>query len=442
MAPLYIADDEWANFSMMLRTAKRMGIDAVSVDIWWGLVETEPGVFDWSYYDHVLACIESANLEWVPIMSFHACGPNVGDAYRQPVPAWAWSRLQQDLMVSSQTEVLPADLRYVSETGVPCDEYISHWVDEVAIPYYISFMKAFQRKYANKAYMTQEINISCGPAGELRYPSYNSHDGGGYPQQGFLQCYSRPAQRDFARWAESSYRQIVRLNQRWGTRFASFAEVCPPRSAAEAFRDPRSPYVLDFVSWYNDALIDHGQRMIAAAMKAFVGTTFASIPIGVKIPGVHWRIADAYTPRSAEICAGLIRAHDNNNAFSGYGYRRTLDRLIAKDLRDRVRLHFTCLEMGDAPAGAPDASRARSLVGWVGLSAHKLGINLKGENALAQGLLTEAGWKNIEHAVQAYHYTGLTTLRINEVTAGLGKEAYWRLIGTMKGLISEPKTHA
>jgi hypothetical protein len=44
------------------------------------------------------------------------------------------------------------------------------------------------------------------------------------------------------------------------------------------------------------------------------------------------------------------------------------------------------------------------------------------------------GWKNIEHAVRSYHYTGLTTLRITEVTSGLGKIAYQRLIAEMKGL--------
>jgi len=228
MAPLYIEDDEWDDFAAMLRVARRIGIDAISVDVWWGLVATAPNAYDWSYYDRMVAYIEAESLMWVPIMSFHACGPNVGDAYSQPIPKWIWAALLGDAQAQGDLDfVIPEDLKYTSEKGTSCEEVVSLWADKFAIPYYRAFMQAFQQRYGNKAYMTQEINVSCGAAGELRYPSYNTHDGGAYPQQGYLQCYSKPAFRDLARWAEATYRQVVRLNQRWGTQYATFDGVQP-----------------------------------------------------------------------------------------------------------------------------------------------------------------------------------------------------------------------
>jgi beta-amylase len=72
-------------FKAQLKIAKSMGVDAVSVDVWWGEVErAADNTFDWSYYDKLLAAIEAAGLHWVPIMSFHQCGGNVGDSCNIP----------------------------------------------------------------------------------------------------------------------------------------------------------------------------------------------------------------------------------------------------------------------------------------------------------------------------------------------------------------------
>jgi len=199
------------------------------------------------------------------------------------------------------------------------------------------------------------------------------------------------------------------------------------------FGSIQTPIADDFVKWYNDGLINHGRRMTDMAIGVFEGTTFASIPIGIKMPGIHWRMTDSFSPRSAEICAGLIRATDNGSVFNGHGYLRTLDRLIERRLRSHVLLHFTCLEMTDAAPNDPSASLAESLVAWVGLAAHKLGINVKGENALAESVGTDLGWKQIDAAIRNYYYSGITILRVNNINSGLGKERYWRLIADMKG---------
>lgn len=64
MAPLEVSD--WSGFDLELATAKSMGVDAVS-------------------YDAVVQHIENAGLRWVPIMSFHQCGGNVGDTCNIPM---------------------------------------------------------------------------------------------------------------------------------------------------------------------------------------------------------------------------------------------------------------------------------------------------------------------------------------------------------------------
>ena len=75
MAPLDLdagSPAAWDAFKSQLKIAKSMGVDAVTVDVWWGKVErTGDNEFDWSYYDRVVAAIEAAGLHWVPILSFH-----------------------------------------------------------------------------------------------------------------------------------------------------------------------------------------------------------------------------------------------------------------------------------------------------------------------------------------------------------------------------------
>ena len=50
LAPLKVID--FAAFGNELTTVKAYGVDAVRVDVWWGIVEGQAdNRFDWSYYD-------------------------------------------------------------------------------------------------------------------------------------------------------------------------------------------------------------------------------------------------------------------------------------------------------------------------------------------------------------------------------------------------------
>ena len=54
----------------------------------WGAVERRPQQYDWSGYAQVFEAVKAAGLKLQAVMSFHACGGNVGDSAEVPLPPW------------------------------------------------------------------------------------------------------------------------------------------------------------------------------------------------------------------------------------------------------------------------------------------------------------------------------------------------------------------
>ncbi|MDX1473642.1 MAG: family 14 glycosylhydrolase, partial [Reinekea sp.] len=303
MAPLEVSN--WGEFESQLNTAKSIGVTGVSVDVWWGKVESAGDQqFDWSYYDTIFTKISNAGLHIVPIMSFHQCGGNVGDTCDIPIPGWIWNHY-------AGQGVSASDLKYKSEYGNESVETVSLWRDDYVLDEYKEFMEAFEAHFAGMANVIDEINISMGPAGELRYPSYNGHDNGltGYPTRGGFQSYSEPAKADFRDWAIAKYGSVAGVSASWGFTLNSMNDINPPSNAGSFISSGEqynTQYGRDFIRWYHDSLMDHGYRMLDNALLAFDGS-FANIELGFKIPGIHWKMsATDNTVRSAEMAAGLI----------------------------------------------------------------------------------------------------------------------------------------
>lgn len=411
MAPLMVTDR--ITFQQQLNTAKNLGINAISVDVWWGLVEQAGDQkFDWRYYEAIFSDIRAAGLKIVPIMAFHQCGGNVGDDCNIPLPAWIWTHYKS-------SGVSADDLRYQSEDGNYANETLSLWSDELVKTQYIEFMQAFALQFKAIASDFAELNISMGPAGELRYPSYNSHDGdaAAFPSRGRFQAYSANSRRDFQNWLKQHYQTLAQLNQRWGTTYGDFADIRLPDSWDQAIvlnHHLSDPSRLDFLHWYHQALVAHGARMLQYADYALQQLP-SEIPLGFKIPGIHWTINSATGSRTAELAAGII---DVNTAFSaspGQGYQAIIA-LAAQSLQRhrQVVLHFTALEMSDSPHDVT-GSLPKTLVNWIGSEARRQGVELKGENALAAGLYQATGWQNLRQALDSGNYAGLTLLRLNDV---------------------------
>ena len=422
MAPLHLSDNAaWSRFRGELSAAKGIGIDAVTVDVWWGLVEgNADNQFDWNYYRQVFNAIKDAGLHIIPIFSFHRCGGGPGDDCNIPVPDWVWT----------STALSKQDLQFRSEKDNYSEDAVSVWTSHAVMHQYEEFMNAFEDEFGPAfACMIDELNISLGPTGELRYPSYGPHDGWVYPHRGYFQAYGNKAREGFRNWALSNFGGLEGVNARWNATMTYAAEIGPPddrtphdgrASSFIAMNDHMdTQYGKDFIDWYNWSLVNHGQRMLETADSAFEGP-LNEIPLGMKIPGVHWQMgAGADRPRIAEITAGLIQTSIGFWLRSkAHGYESIMN--MVEDLKgsiDRdIVFHFTALEKDNLEwdGGAHAWSLAQDLVHYIAWAAEARGITLKGENALSGGANSDYGWNNIEDAFRYYAYSGFTLLRINQ----------------------------
>ena len=459
MAPLIVGDpsnlnceysvEKWAEFRSWLdfkKNGKRQPT-YISVDVWMGLVNPEENVFDWSYYRQLFTTIIEYGFKIVPIMSFHQCGGNIGDTVYQPFPAWLWKKMAA---AANVTDI--SDLKYVSEYGNASIEYPSAWAIHLALPSFKQMMSEFQSQFADLTAHICELNVSCGPAGELRYPSYNSHDANdpnhsegnvaGYPFRGTLQCYSRPAKASFLAYVLTKYETVEKVAAAWGRDVSTLpAMIIPPADTATFFGSNEArhtQYGRDVFDWYNETLFGVGRLVIGAAIEVFgsEGAAYAGIDIGAKVPGVHWgmgEIVDGIVKlgnRFPELTAGLIRTSDNSwfSDEEGRGYRPIIalfKELQATSPRSRVVVHFTCLEMADGREGADKQSLAHSMVCFFGSEAVRQGVVAKGENALNFTLAAADAWDNMRSVLKPSVnglYSGLTILRVSDVQEGTASE--------------------
>jgi len=430
---------QWDDFKRQLKIAKKIGIDAISIDVWWGVVEREAdNVFDWQYYDKIINVIESADLHWVPIMSFHRCGGYIGEACNALIPNWVWTYYEK-FGISRE------DMLYRSENDDYSDEAVSLWQDDQVINQYIEFMNAFEDRYAARAANIDEINISMGPSGELRYPAYNPRDPRcDYPTRGCFQAYSTAAIKDFRRYAKKKYLTVESLNHAWNTKLTNFSEVSPPNDGtpndgrasdfvnSNLYND--SQYGRDFIDWYHESLVAHGQRMLEAGIIAFNGA-FSEIEIGLKIPGIHWQMSpQSPHPRITEITVGLIPSSvDLTSRITGFGYKKILDMVASFKDKRSIALHFTNLEGDDIDVvnGKNAYSQARTQVNYVASAAEDAKIIIKGENAMSMSLSSDHSWDNINLSVKDNIFNGLTVLRIDKVTDDpVGRKRYQQFINS------------
>jgi hypothetical protein len=399
--------------------------------------------------------IEVAGLHWVPVMSFHQCGGNVGDNCNIPIPAWIWNRYKD--------QGVPREaLQYQSEHDNASREVVSLWEDNLVVPQYQEFMSAFRSHFAAKSGITNEIDLGMGPAGELRYPSYNAHDGAvcGYPTRGCFQAYSGPARAAFRAYVLNKYGSLDGVNAAWkdslgNTPLTDVVQIGPPddqnpaHGRATGFISRKdefqTQYGRDFIEWYNRSLVDHGSRVLDAAIATFGAGAFKDTPIGLKMAGVHWQMSDAAPyPRAAEMAAGLVQGSidDLNDKAHGFGYQNILKMIASYNGRAKVVFHFTCLEKDDMEkeGDTPVYSLAKTLVFWVAQGAHDQGIAIKGENALEGGVTGDHGWDNIRNAFHYSWYNGLTVLRIGAVTtdSDTGQRRYRDFIKVCKVNCSPP----
>lgn len=122
-----------------------------------------------------------------------------------------------------------------------------------------------------------------------------------------------------------------------------------------------------FLGWYSGKLIEHGDRILAAAKGIFQGT---GAKLSGKVAGIHWH----YKTRShaAELTAGYY----NTRHRDGY---LPIAQMFSKH---GVIFNFTCMEMRDVEQPGNANCSPEELVRHIKMATRTAGIELAGENAL------------------------------------------------------------
>lgn len=436
MAPLFIADDaEFERFEADLERASDIGIEAVSVDVWWGFVYAERSKPQWDYYERVFTAIQAKGLGIVPTMSYHRCGVGPEADVKIELPPWLGAFVANEGGAAR-------DLLYQSETGYESADAIPPWLGEEVSSIYLEmaqflseFLKRFRRQLL--ANLFPEINISLGPTGELRYPSYSAEDGWTFPHRGYYQCYSESARRSFLRWVRAPKNRC-----NWAHLYGD-AEIRVPQghvpgghgARADSFVAERlhlqPGYGEDFATWYHQSLVEHGRRLLNLAietLKSHCSEGVALAPmIGMKLPGVHWQWRCTNVPRYAELTAGLIPPTccfvPGAKSLTGYESLFEMVKGLSVEAAWPIRAHFTALEMDDdivfdiESNDAQKTSMGHSLVCAVGRTAYKVDVPLSGENALVgvDGLdpaTNVTTWDYVRKAFDSGYFSGFTLLRL------------------------------
>ncbi|WP_068774044.1 family 14 glycosylhydrolase [Paenibacillus sp. FJAT-26967] len=383
MGPLTKVTD-WNAFKNQLRTLKSNGVYAITTDVWWGMVESAgDNQFDWGYYKTYASAVQEAGLKWVPILSTHKCGGNVGDDCNIPLPNWLWSKGTAD------------EMQFKSETGYVNNETVSPLWNGIG-KQYTELYSSFAANFATYKAIIPKIYLSGGPAGELRFPSYNAAAGWSYPARGKFQAYTETAKNAFRQAMLAKYGSLSGINQAWGLSLTNANQINPPGDGDGFYTGGgyKTAYGKDFLSWYQSVLENHLGIIGSAAHKSL--DPVFGVSIGAKVSGVHWQMTSPSMPHSAEQAAGY------------YDYNR----LIQKFKDNNLDLTFTCLEMSDS-GSAPNYSMPSTLVDQVSAIASAKGVRLNGENALpASGT---AAFKKIEDKITKYGYSGFTLLRLANV---------------------------
>ncbi|HXE13129.1 MAG TPA: beta-galactosidase [Bryobacteraceae bacterium] len=221
-------NDALASLRNILPLVRALGFNGVESYVKWGFVERSPGVFDWSYYDAVVAEVQKHGLKWFPLLI-------VGSAYA--LPDWFYHSSEH--------------------TGYECLEH--HIGNDIPTIFNHNqdrhvqrFLAEFGKHYANRGIL---LGVRLGPSGnygEAQYPAAGNWGYHGKPLHTHLGYWAADpsAVLAFRAAIKTEYADIAALNHAWTSNYKSFDEVTTflPESAL----NPRMRF--DFTKWYMDSM--------------------------------------------------------------------------------------------------------------------------------------------------------------------------------------------
>ncbi|GAM22352.1 hypothetical protein SAMD00019534_055270 [Acytostelium subglobosum LB1] len=380
-------------FDQLSYLQQNSNVTGVMTDVWWGLVEQQAQQYDWSGYQQLFALVEKAKLKIKITMSFHQCGGNVGDECNVPLPPWVLSVGQSN-----------PDIFYTDQNMNRDQEYLSCGIDQeplfggrTPVDIYADFMASFLQTFDPIIPGTlTEIQVGLGPAGEMRYPSYQLAYWT-FPGVGEFQCYDKYLLAQLAAAANQSGNPLWGLA---GPDNAGNYNSFPDETAffsANGYQNYQSTYGQFFLNWYASTLIEHGDRILARASTVFASS---GVVLTAKVSGVHWWYGDP--SHAAELTAGY--KNDLGQAYL------MISNMFAKH---GVSFDFTCLEMRDSEQPSDCLCRPEELVGQTKQQAQQAHIRYSGENALQR--YDQDAYSEIEYESTRYFLiSGFSYLRLDE----------------------------
>ncbi|XP_066388009.1 inactive beta-amylase 9-like [Miscanthus floridulus] len=256
--------------SAALRALKLLGVDGVELPVSWAVVQPgSGGWFEWAGYRAVATMVRDAGLD------LRVSLRTDGDA----LPEWVADAADAD-----------PDILFTDRSGHRRVGCLSFAVDELPVlvgksplQAYEAFFRSFADEFEDFLGSTvTDVTVSLGPNGELQYPSYPPGNQGshGYAGIGEFQCYDKYMLARLKRHAESSGQPLWGLS---GPHDGPRYDESPESSAffRESGGSWRSAYGEFFLSWYAGELLAHGDRVLAAASRAFGGKPVA---LSAKVP--------------------------------------------------------------------------------------------------------------------------------------------------------------
>ncbi|KAL4201510.1 hypothetical protein AMTRI_Chr02g216480 [Amborella trichopoda] len=257
-------------------------------------------------------------------------------------------------------------------------------------------MKSFKDNLSDilESDLISEIEVGLGPCGKLRYPSYPASQGWLFPGIGEFQCYDKYLQAHLKAAAEKGG------HPEWASEPKDAGTYNDTPDKTKFFCDNgrfQTEAGKFFLTWYSNALLEHGAGILDAANEIFQGY---KVNLAAKVSGMHWWYKTE--SHAAEVTAGYYN-------LNGY---RPIARMLS---RHYGSLNFTCIEMRDSEQPAEAKSGPERLVQQVLSAAWREGVEVSCENALSRYYRT--GYNQIIHNARA---NGITTppskLRISAMT--------------------------
>lgn len=168
--------------SAALKALKVLGVNGISVDLHWGLVESREGVYDWTGTRALLRLIADFGFKIKVSICFHSTDTI-------PLPEW--------LVEEGRSN---PDIYFTDKAGGRNTECLTLGINDVpvlrgrtAVDVYKSFMIAFRDEFRSWLGDTiVECLVGLGPNCELKYPAHPASDKRwNFPGIGEFQCYDR-----------------------------------------------------------------------------------------------------------------------------------------------------------------------------------------------------------------------------------------------------------